>query len=173
MRYASALALAVAGLCLAMPTPSAAEDLTPSQIIDALRTDLPGRGERGLSIFGGGEPEPPSVNLRVQFEYNEATLTDEAVLTLGALGEALSSDILGGLSFEIIGHTDATGSVDYNQDLSERRAQSVVGFLTGDFGVDPARLRWSGEGESRLLDIDNPESGENRRVEIRTIMQEE
>lgn len=172
MRYPQRLVAAAIGLCLAFPTAAAAEDLTPSQIIDALRTDLPGRGERGLSIFGG-EPEPPSVNLRVQFEYNEARLTDEAILTLGALGEALASDILAGLSFEIIGHTDATGSVEYNQDLSERRAQSVVGFLTGEYDLDPVRLNWSGEGESRLFDIDNPESGENRRVEIRTILQEE
>lgn len=166
------LTYAVSAIVLLVSTSAWAEDLSADQIIDALRTDLPGRGERGLSIFGG-EPEPPSVNLRVQFAYNEATLTDEAILTLGALGEALGSEILEGLSFEIIGHTDATGSVEYNQALSERRAQSVVGFLTDEYAVGAERLSWSGEGESRLLDIDNPESGENRRVEIRTVLSEE
>ena len=155
---------------LAVAAPASAEDLTPTQIIDALRTDLPGRGQRGLSIFAE-EPEVPAVNLRVQFEYNQATLTDEAILTLGALGEALNDEILAALSFEIIGHTDATGSVEYNQDLSERRAGSVVTFLVEEYGVAPERLSSSGEGESRLLDIDNPESGENRRVEIRTIIE--
>ncbi len=75
-------------------------------------------------------------------------------------------------TIRISGHTDSTGSADYNQKLSERRAQSVKTALAG-MGVDPARMTTIGYGKSKPIASNNTESGrqQNRRVEIRIIPQ--
>ena len=85
---------------------------------------------------------------------------------LKPLGEALKDPRLAKARFLIGGHTDAKGSDDYNQNLSERRARSVQTHLVATFGIDPARVRPMGFGERSLADAAQPEDGVNRRVEI-------
>ena len=67
----------------------------------------------------------------------------------------------------VVGHTDSTGSDVYNQRLSERRAESVANFMTGQ-GVAANRLRTEGRGESEPRDTNSTQAGRqlNRRVEI-------
>jgi len=60
------------------------------------------------------------------------------------------------------GHTDASGSVEYNQKLSERRAQSVKNALV-QRGVDPQRIEAVGYGKSQIISSDD---AANRRVVI-------
>ena len=110
--------------------------------------------------------EPPSIDLKVTFEFASAVLTEEAMELLAPLGRALVSAELAGYRFALAGHTDAVGSEAYNQDLSERRAKAVLDYLVENFAIDPARLQSVGYGESRLLDAANPLSGVNRRVRI-------
>ena len=64
----------------------------------------------------------------------------------------------------IEGHTDSIGGRDYNLDLSRRRAQAVVEYLTS-LGVDASRLQVRGYGFDRPLDGRSAASVENRRVE--------
>ena len=71
------------------------------------------------------------------------------------------------LRFEIAGHTDARGSEQMNQLLSQRRAASVVEFLTQGYSIAPDRLEAVGYGEAQLADRTDPASGKNRRVEVR------
>jgi outer membrane protein OmpA-like peptidoglycan-associated protein len=68
---------------------------------------------------------------------------------------------------QVEGHTDSRGTDEYNQHLSQRRAESVVQFLV-DEGVDPARLIGRGFGESRPVRTNSTSSGRavNRRVEF-------
>lgn len=68
---------------------------------------------------------------------------------------------------DVIGHTDNTGSAGYNQDLSARRAGSVVAVLAGA-GVAPDRLRGYGRGEDQPVASNLTPEGraQNRRVEI-------
>lgn len=68
---------------------------------------------------------------------------------------------------EVVGHTDNTGSAAYNQDLSQRRAQSVAGILTAG-GVSPSRIVALGRGESQPVASNGSDAGraQNRRVEI-------
>jgi outer membrane protein OmpA-like peptidoglycan-associated protein len=68
---------------------------------------------------------------------------------------------------QVIGHTDSTGSPQYNLTLSQNRAQSVVTFLD-QRGVVPQRLSAQGVGASQPIADNNTDAGraENRRVEI-------
>ena len=68
---------------------------------------------------------------------------------------------------DVIGHTDNTGSAEYNQDLSARRASAVAGVLL-EAGVDPARVRSFGRGENEPVATNLTPEGrqQNRRVEI-------
>jgi outer membrane protein OmpA-like peptidoglycan-associated protein len=94
---------------------------------------------------------------------------DSAVLLPGGISEM--SRIAGVLNkynqtqIEVAGHTDTTGSEQYNQQLSERRAEAVKNALVQQ-GVNPARIRAVGYGESRPISSDN---AMNRRVEITII----
>lgn len=74
---------------------------------------------------------------------------------------------------QISGHTDSTGSLETNQRLSERRAESVRNALI-NMGVNPSRLTMVGYGESRPIASNNTEAGrqQNRRVEVRIIPQQ-
>jgi outer membrane protein OmpA-like peptidoglycan-associated protein len=74
----------------------------------------------------------------------------------------------------IEGHTDAQGSEDYNQELSENRAEQVTQYLM-ELGVDPGRLNTIGYGESQPIAPNETSSGrqENRRVEVAIYANEE
>ncbi|MFH0709791.1 MAG: OmpA family protein [Pseudomonadota bacterium] len=67
----------------------------------------------------------------------------------------------------IIGHTDATGSVAYNQKLSEKRAETIKDVLVKD-GVEADRLTTSGKGEMSPVSSNKTPQGrtENRRIEV-------
>lgn len=72
-----------------------------------------------------------------------------------------------GTIVSVVGHTDNTGSAAYNQDLSERRAQSVASVLRSG-GVSSGRLAVSGAGENRPIATNATAEGraQNRRVDI-------
>ena len=80
------------------------------------------------------------------FDFNKATLRPE--------GEKKLSDLvasMAGMKLEVIvavGHADRIGSNDYNQKLSEKRADAVKTFLVGK-GVEPNRVYSEGKGESK------------------------
>ena len=97
-----------------------------------------------------------SVDLDVRFELNSATITPIALHQLDELGAALTSKDLAAARFEIAGHTDASGSEAYNQELSERRAAAVRKYLAEVHGVDPARMKVSGHGESHIKSLSCP-----------------
>lgn len=73
-----------------------------------------------------------------------------------------------GITVEISGHTDDIGSADYNLELSERRAESVVNYLVSK-GIDAKRLTYKGFGESAPVAPNDTEDGraKNRRTEIK------
>jgi outer membrane protein OmpA-like peptidoglycan-associated protein len=68
---------------------------------------------------------------------------------------------------EVAGHTDSTGSEQYNQALSQRRAQSVASYLS-THGISGQRLMTVGAGESHPVASNDTEQGRsaNRRVEL-------
>ena len=173
--FTAAAALAASILIAA----GAAAQTTPTEqdIIDALqKPDHTGEftkvrslsGDRGVTV-SGGESAVPSIDLKVNFAFDSARLDNESLLTLDVLGRALSSEALRSQAIEVVGHTDAKGTLEYNDALSQRRAAAVVTYIVRNFTLDPALISSKGMGERQLLDGDNPEDGINRRVEIRNV----
>lgn len=169
IRSVSAFAMTLVA-CATIATGSAAQSSPTEQDIIDILLGPSGNGEAGKGVtVTGGDDRVPTINLKVNFEFNSARLSNESILTLDTLGRALSSDALKGQTIEIIGHTDASGTVEYNDGLSERRAGAVVNYLVWNFDIDPSLVSSRGMGERQLLDSDNPDSAINRRVEIRNI----
>lgn len=118
---------------------------------------------------GFADKKPAGFNLRLNFEKNSATLTDDAKVNLDAFATALKSPSLSIASFAIEGYTDASGSDGYNKNLSDRRAESVVSYLA-QLGVDASKLKPVGFGESKPVGED-PFDPANRRVETRLVLE--
>jgi OOP family OmpA-OmpF porin len=104
--------------------------------------------------------------LQVQFGFDSAVLTPQAIVVLDTLGTAINSPELAGFRFRIVGHTDARGTEAYNIDLSLKRAESVRAYLMRRWNVGGGRLTAEGQGFHELADPDNPQSPANRRVQI-------
>lgn len=112
--------------------------------------------------------EPPAtVNLWVNFDFDSIYLSNDARIALDQVARALRGQRLAGKAFIVAGHTDAVGTADYNQLLSERRANAVRDYLSGSGQVAADRLKAEGWGFSRPLNAADPMAAENRRVEIK------
>ncbi len=160
-------------------------DGTPSQYVLLLDTDGALRGSANANngpfgMYGGPKaPEGSTTNcsdipepelgcgstVYVQFEYNSAKLRPESDPVLSDLLEGLQASSEGSIVIE--GHTSSEGSEEYNQKLSERRAQSVVDDLVRR-GIDAGRIRAVGKGELEPIASNKDEAGRslNRRVTV-------
>jgi OOP family OmpA-OmpF porin len=101
----------------------------------------------------------------VHFDFDKATLKPEAKVILNEAAALLQQHER--VIVEVAGHTDSTGPEDYNQGLSERRANAVRDYLV-DKGIRASRLTARGYGESRPVASNDTKEGraENRRVEL-------
>lgn len=104
----------------------------------------------------------------VNFELNSARLTEGSIRVLDDAAATLKKH--SDLKVEVAGHTDSTGDAGYNQQLSQRRAESVMRFLVSK-GVDAGRLNAKGYGESSPIADNGTREGraKNRRVELRVL----
>lgn len=135
--------------------------------VDSLRN----RKTRSLSL---GEREEiaeiastkPKIDLDIQFDYNSADIRPSSMPAVQELGKALSNAGLKGSTFVVAGHTDAIGSEAYNQDLSERRADTIKRYLTEKFGLNGSDLVTVGYGKTKPKDPNAPMDPINRRVQV-------
>jgi OmpA-OmpF porin, OOP family len=107
------------------------------------------------------EPKKPAViNLSSTelFEFNKATLTDEAKTKLDSEVVAKLKDASDLRYINVNGHTDRLGSGQYNQRLSEKRADAVRAYLVSK-GVDPARIETFGYGKTAPVKSCRDEKG--------------
>lgn len=107
---------------------------------------------------------------RIYFDTGKSELLPESFRTLDVIGLALSD--LPELLFEVGGHCDDRGSDEYNQVLSEERAQAVIDYLLASFpGLTSAQLIPRGHGRSRPIapGTDEASRAQNRRVEFRAL----
>jgi outer membrane protein OmpA-like peptidoglycan-associated protein len=108
----------------------------------------------------------PKIDLEINFDYNSADISATSLPSVQALGKALSNPNLRGSTFVVAGHTDAVGGESYNQDLSERRADSIKRYLIERFGIAGADLVTVGYGKSKPKDPNAPMDPANRRVQV-------
>lgn len=113
-------------------------------------------------------PAPPPCNTGpyiVFFDWDESAITAEAANTLDQAVTAYAN--CGMASVMLAGHTDRSGSVQYNLGLAERRNTSVANYLTGK-GIPGSRISSAALGESqpRVQTPDGVREQENRRVEV-------
>ena len=112
-----------------------------------------------------GEGIVVEFNSSVLFGFDKSNLSDDAKANLDKLVVVLNS--YADTNIEIQGHTDSKGTESYNQTLSEKRASTVSGYLTGK-GISASRLTIKGFGETAPKYGNETADGrsENRRVEF-------
>jgi outer membrane protein OmpA-like peptidoglycan-associated protein len=108
----------------------------------------------------------PKIDLEIRFDYNSADISKGSMTAVQELGKALSDASLKGSTFVVAGHTDAIGSEPYNQDLSERRADTIKRYLAEKYGIAGSDLVTVGYGESKPKDPSAPMDPTNRRVQV-------
>lgn len=112
-------------------------------------------------------PEDLQVNVRIEFDLDSAALTPAQKPKLQQLCTVMqAADIQ---LFRIVGHTDASGSAEYNERLSLLRAQEVQRYFINDCGIAASRLEAVGLGKRFLLDTSDPNAEVNRRVEFQAL----
>ena len=127
-----------------------------------LRAELQGTG---VSVTRIGDNITLNMPGNVTFATDSSDLNPAFFEVLGSVGKVL--DEFEQTIVEVAGHTDSTGSNEYNQNLSVRRASSVSQYLQAQ-GVMDQRLISVGMGESRPVADNSSAAGRqaNRRVEI-------
>ena len=110
--------------------------------------------------------DKPNIDLEITFDYNSADISAKSMPSVQALGKALADPTLKGSTFLVAGNTDAAGGESYNQDLSERRADSIKRYLVDKFGIAGTDLVTVGYGKSKPKNPSAPMDPSNRRVQV-------
>jgi outer membrane protein OmpA-like peptidoglycan-associated protein len=127
-----------------------------------------------ISPVGNGvssRAKRPSAAILITFETNSADLTPPAKQALDTIGRVLQSDKLTAFKFAIEGHADPRGGEQFNLQLSQKRAEMVVRYLSESQQIDAGRLVAVGKGQTQLMNTSNPLAPENRRVTVTTLVE--
>lgn len=151
------------------PITGDAQKQTPEQ--QSFVSSVRNRAPRSLTLderqkLASVANDKPTIDIEIDFAYNSAEIGRAAARSVTALGQALSSPQLASSTFVLAGHTDAKGSDPFNQDLSERRAESVKQYLIERYKLPAANLISVGYGKTKLKNTNNPFAAENRRVQV-------
>jgi outer membrane protein OmpA-like peptidoglycan-associated protein len=123
------------------------------------------RDIEGAKVERVGEGIKITFSSGILFDVGKADLKDEFEGELSQLAVILNK--YDDTNIMLAGHTDSTGSEEYNLELSQRRAQAVADYLAFQ-NVDPARFTTRGFGQSDPIASNDTEYGraQNRRVEV-------
>jgi len=127
------------------------------------------RADSLASVVGNLDNYKQIANAEVNFGFDKADLTRADKQKLDEFAAQLNSQK--SYILAITGGTDSTGPADYNYDLSQRRAQSVVQYLATKYNVPPHRFYLIGIGKDQAVASNNSAAGraKNRRVEIQML----
>ena len=110
----------------------------------------------------------------IYYDYNKAEIRDDAAEELDKLVVILKDNPA--LLVELGSHTDSRGKTSYNQELSQKRAESAVRYITKIGGIEPVRIVARGYGESKLVnkcadgvECSDAKHQKNRRTELKVI----
>jgi len=174
-------------LALAAAAPGFSQELTAEEIAARLLAQKEGVLTRGLIIAPTGDvpadavtpgvdvaaanyivvPESEQVNIRISFNFDSAALNESEKPKILTMCEVVKTVDVN--TFRIVGHTDASGTAEYNESLSKLRAEEVKRFMVEDCGIDGARLEAVGVGEQFPAVADDPRNDQNRRVEFQAL----
>ena len=109
-------------------------------------------------------PDRLCLTLKVEFATDSAEITPRYYDEVNKVGEYMKKYPT--TSAVIEGHTDNVGAPEHNMKLSQHRAESVVNYLVGNFGIERTRLSAKGYGASRRIAYNNTAEGrqKNRRI---------
>ena len=163
----------------ALKPKSATRGLSPGAAVDPAVTakeatilnKVRNRQTRSLSLGERQEiaeiaANKPKIDLEIHFDYNSANISKGSSQAVQELGKALSDASLKGSTFVLAGHTDAVGGETYNQDLSERRADTIKKYLVEQYGLNGSNLVTVGYGKTKPKDANAPFDPVNRRVQV-------
>ncbi|WOJ98025.1 OmpA family protein [Congregibacter brevis] len=122
----------------------------------------------GVKVDTTGCPVKDEVVLtvdRLNFDFDSATLDAQSRAALDSAVAVIKSH--SSVKMDVVGYTDTSGPEEYNQGLSERRAQAAVDYLVSQ-GIDADQLRATGRGEANPIASNDSRDGRerNRRVEL-------
>lgn len=103
----------------------------------------------------------------VKFGFNKDNLTPKAKEALDQLGGSIASTK--GYIIALEGGTDSVGPADYNYELSQRRANSVIQYLATKYNVPAHKIYVIGLGKDKPVETNKTSAGraDNRRVDVR------
>lgn len=140
---------------------AAPQDATPKA--DAVQAQAVATGDCGTPA---ADAKITAVDFDIQFKVGSANLTAPSEKTLRQIAKILS---LSNNCVLVEGHTDSAGNVSRNLDLSRKRADSVVKFITEKEGIAQARLVPVGKGSSEPAKNLNSRNPKNRRVVFKVV----
>lgn len=122
--------------------------------------------EATVETVNNGEALKVTFDSGILFATNSSTVSAASKSALKNLATSLNQNP--DTDIKIVGHTDSTGKVDYNQTLSEKRAKSVYDYLMQEQGVSSKRMSYEGKGIHEPVADNSTAEGRalNRRVEI-------
>lgn len=113
-----------------------------------------------LKIFGSVKVDG------LYFAHDESQLLPESTSSMSVLAQLLRENP--GLTIFVVGHTDLTGDLEYNFNLSKKRAEAVIEQLVSHYSIAPERLMGFGIGPLAPKSSNATDKGQatNRRVEV-------
>jgi peptidoglycan-associated lipoprotein len=106
----------------------------------------------------------------IYYDFNKWDLRPESMVSLDKLVETLNDNP--NVTIELMSHTDSRDTEEYNYELSQKRAQSVVQYLI-DKGIDPERLSAKGYGESVPKTVDAAIANQASFLKVGTVLSEQ
>jgi outer membrane protein OmpA-like peptidoglycan-associated protein len=111
----------------------------------SLKSYVAGPGQ----VIKGNDQIAYNIEADVLFDFGKADIKPEAAKSLAELAESIRKEVPSSAPIQVDGHTDSKGEPASNKALSERRAQAIVDWLATKGGLDRARLKATGYGETK------------------------
>ena len=139
---------------------------SPEKLYDSLFGSEIDGGRTKSIIVVHKEQRARKVAFKIHFDFNSWQIEREDYHTLQVVADAIQMAKNKDYSLVVEGHTDAVGDFQYNLELSQKRALSVVKFLTERCDIPSKNLIPVGKGEFELFNKGHPDAEENRRVQF-------
>ncbi|MCH1627688.1 OmpA family protein [Ferdinandcohnia quinoae] len=129
-------------------------------------TFTPGNFDTSVTISIEDDEIMIEVPSDLLFDFDKSELKSESIITLEQLVEDLNQ--YEGAILSIYGHTDNQGELDYNQSLSEKRANKVKRYVENKVNPEKVNIETKGFGQTKPIVTNDTKEGQaiNRRVEI-------